>query len=147
SPHHDWRSENVSSPTPLCLAERVGPHGEACWLATAEPFCWLARRALCCCKRHAHFHLHEAELTEAGLDPEDTNSATVTMRCAQACWPARSPTRYDAAASWRRPSCRWLRLICWTWRCSFDTRPVPASLAGGAGARPDHSITGSRLRQ
>ena len=25
----------------------------------------------------------------------------------------------------------------------FDTRPIPASLAGGAGARPDHSISGN----
>ena len=27
------------------------------------------------------------------------------------------------------------------WQCSFDTRAIRASLAGGPGARPDHSIT------
>ena len=28
--------------------------------------------------------------------------------------------------------------------CSFDRQPLPASLAGEAGARPDHSISGHR---
>ena len=32
------------------------------------------------------------------------------------------------------------RLICWTWRCSFDHSSMPASPAGGEEARPDHSI-------
>jgi hypothetical protein len=45
----------------------------------------------------------------------------------------------------RCPSWQWSRLVCWTRGAPFDTRPIQASLAGEAEARPDHSITGLHL--
>src|SRR5467141_4807007 len=44
-----------------------------------------------------------------------------------------------------RYRCRSRRLRYWlseTWRAPCLWRPLPASLAGGAGARPDHPING-----
>src|ERR1700690_764827 len=68
-----------------------------------------------------------------------------------------------AAAQWRRAHrgarggtsscryrCRSRRLRYWvseTWRAPCLWRPLPASLAGGAGARPDHPINGNGLRR
>src|SRR5215831_737743 len=47
------------------------------------------------------------------------------------------------SCQYRCPSWQWSDWICWTWLCSLDCQPLPASRRGGAGARPDHSITGS----
>src|SRR6202142_781798 len=47
-------------------------------------------------------------------------------------------------------SCRSRRSRYWvseTWRAPCLWRPLPASLAGGAGARPDHPINGNGLRR
>src|SRR5499427_420198 len=47
------------------------------------------------------------------------------------------------SCQYRCPSWQWSDWICWTWLCSFDCQPLPASRRGGAGARPDHSISRS----
>src|SRR6266481_2140044 len=78
-----------------------------------------------------------------------------------AYWQAAPPLGHAttfAAARWRRAhrgprrgtsscryQCRSRRLRYWlseTWRAPRLWRPLPASLAGGAGARPDHRISG-----
>src|SRR6476660_6350005 len=35
----------------------------------------------------------------------------------------------------------------WDMACSLSWRPWPASIAGGAGARPDHPIIGTDIRE
>src|SRR6266702_5564720 len=80
-------------------------------------------------------------------------------------WPAALPLGHAttfAAARWRRAHrgprrgtrscryrCRSRRSQYWvseTWRAPCLWRPLPASVAGGAGARPDHPITGPYMR-
>src|SRR5262245_52063294 len=43
----------------------------------------------------------------------------------------------DLSRSWRSD-----QIVCWTWACSLKCAPSPALLAGGAGTRPDHPISG-----
>src|SRR6266536_5938358 len=57
----------------------------------------------------------------------------------------RGPRRGTSSCRYR---CRLRRSQYWvseTWRAPCLWRPLPASVAGGAGARPDHPITGSHL--
>ena len=46
------------------------------------------------------------------------------------------------SCQYRCPSWQRSDWICWTWLCSFDCQPLPASRRGGAAARPDHPIRG-----
>src|ERR1039458_10155475 len=92
-------------------------------------------RAAALDRRH-HLQLAEADVTCIGFTP----SGPVVAEDVRDLQGGTSHDRrgFMPAASWR--SRYW---VSETWRAPCLWRPLPASLADGAGARPDHPISGT----